>query len=94
MTLTNLLQLINDLNPNYKIYLRIKKQDYPLAKIKVGANNCQLLSGKSALNIRQLIQLVKNLHRRGIPLQIINDEKSTSVYGIQISLENFRIILI
>lgn len=94
MTLTNLLQLINDLNPNYEIYLRIKNQDYPLAKIKVGANNCQLLGGKSALNIRQLIQLVKNLHRRGIPLQIINDEKSTSVYGIQISLEKFRITLI
>lgn len=87
------MQLINDLNSNFEIYLRFNKQDLPLTKIKVGIDNCQLLPGAKALTIAQFIHLVKNLRHRGIPLQIIASKKAIPVYGVQISIKKSRITI-
>ncbi|TSO25974.1 hypothetical protein [Lactobacillus sp. LL6] len=92
MTLTNFLQLIKNLNPDYFIYLKIKENILPLGKIQITSNNCLLLAGNEALTIKQLIKIVKNLRKRGIPL-LIKDSSLLSVYGIQISLKNSRIII-
>ena len=92
MTLTNFLQLINNLNPDYFIYLKIKEDISPLAKLQITSNKCLLLAGKEALRIRQLIKIAKNLHRRGIPL-LIKDSSFLPVYGIQISLKDSRIVI-
>lgn len=87
------MQLINDLNSNFEIYLRFNEQDLPLAKIKVGIDHCQLLPGQTALTIDQVIHLVKNLRHRGIPLQIIDSKKVIPVYGVQISIKKSRITI-
>lgn len=93
MTLTNLLQLTNDLNPNFQIYLRTNNEDLPLTKLKIKTNECYLITGKKALTIKHLQKLAKNLHHRGIPLKILLDEE-IPVYGVQISIENSTITLI
>lgn len=85
--------MINDLNPNFKIYLRINSNDVPLEKIKVGSNTCQLFPGTRALTIAQLIRLVKKMHRRGIPLQVMTEEDSVAIYGVRISLKDTKITL-
>ncbi|MGQ5709340.1 hypothetical protein [Lactobacillus sp. PSON] len=92
MTLTNFLQLINNLNPNYFIYLKINENILPLNKVQITSDKCLLISGTQALTINQLVKMVKNLHKRSIPLLI--KDSSLLVYGIQISLKDSRIILI
>ena len=73
--------------------MRINSEDFPLEKIQVGAINCQLLAGSHALTIAQLVNLVKKLHRRGVPLQMIAANNSAATYGVQISIEKARITL-
>lgn len=92
MTLTNFLQLINNLNPDYFIYLKINENILPLNKVQITSDKCLLISGTQALTINQLVKMVKNLHKRSIPLLI--KDSSLLVYGIQISLKDSRIILI
>ena len=84
MRLTDLLQLTNDLSNQTNLYLTINQKNIPLAKVKISSSECLLFPGKKSLTKGKLINLVKNIHGRSIPIFIYNQKKRIAVYGIQI----------
>lgn len=49
MKLTNLLQLINNLNQNINFFIRINDTRLPLSKITITNTECLIYPGKKAL---------------------------------------------
>lgn len=93
MRLTDLLQLTNDLSNQTSLYLSIGQKNIPLAKVKISSNECLLFPGKKPLTKGKLVNLLKNIHGRSIPIFIYNQKKRIAVYGIQILPDQNKIRL-
>ena len=93
MRLTDLLQLTNDLSNQTSLYLSIGQKNIPLAKVKISSNECLLFPGKKPITKGKLVNLVKNIHGRSIPIFIYNQKKRIAVYGIQILPDQNKIRL-
>lgn len=91
--MNNFIQLINNLNQNFSIYLRIKQEVYPLTKITFTANECLLYAGQRAMNKKQLFNLIRNIHHRNIAIFMVKDEQQLPVYGIQVAINEKRVTL-
>lgn len=94
MKLTNLLQLINNLNQNINFFVQINDTRLPLSKITITNTECLIYPGKKALTKAQILSLIKNLHHKGISLKIVDKEKRIPIYGIQINLEKSIVTLV
>lgn len=88
MRLTDLLQLTNDLNDQILIFLTVRNQVKPLAKLKITSEECLLYPGQKPMNKRKMVYLVKGIHGRNIPLYVVDNGQKISVYGIQILPES------
>ena len=93
MRLTDLLQLINDLNINTTFYLKIDNKVVPWGKLTLVDGHCLLYPGEKAMTKAKLIRLVGLLHNRGIPLLIAVDQEEHHIFGLQIKEDNNQIVL-
>lgn len=93
MRLTDLLQLINDLNINTTFYLKKNEHILPWSKLTLTDGRCLLYPGKKAMTKAKLIRLVGQMHNRGIPLLMVIDQQEYHIFGLQIQEENNKIIL-
>ncbi|KRL21123.1 hypothetical protein [Lactobacillus gallinarum] len=93
MRLTDLLQLINDLNINTTFYLKIDDKVVPWGKLTLVDGRCLLYPGEKAMTKAKLIRLVGHMHNRGIPLLIAVDQEEHHIFGLQIKEDNNQIVL-
>lgn len=93
MRLTDLLQLINDLNTNTKFYLKINEQILPWGKLTLENDKCLLYPGKIAMTKNKLIKLVAHIHGRGIPLRVKVNEQEIPLFGLQIREDSRTAVL-
>lgn len=93
MRLTDLLQLINDLNINTTFYLKIDDIVVPWGKLTLVDSHCLLYPGEKAMTKAKLIRLVGHMHNRGIPLLIAVDQEEHHIFGLQIKEDNNQIVL-
>ena len=93
MRLTDLLQLINDLNINTTFYLKIDAKVVPRGKLTLVDGHCLLYPGEKAMTKAKLIRLVGHMHNRGIPLLIAVDQEEHHIFGLQIKEDNNQIVL-
>ena len=93
MRLTDLLQLINDLNINTTFYLKIDDKVGPWGKLTLVAGHCLRYPGENAMTTTKLIRLVGHMHNRGIPLLIAVDQEEHHIFGLQIKEDNNQIVL-
>lgn len=93
MRLTDLLQLIDDLNINTTFYLKIDNQILSWSKLTIANNRCLLSPGKNAMTKKKLVKLVGHMHSRGIPLVIINKDQEIPIFGLQIKEETGSAVL-
>lgn len=93
MRLTDLLQLINDLNINTTFYLKINDKIVPWGKLTLVDGRCLLYPGEKAMTKAKLIRLVGHMHNRGIPLSMAVDQQERHIFGLQIKEDNNQIIL-
>lgn len=93
MRLTDLLQLIDDLNINTTFYLQIKDQLLPWGKLTLTGNKCLLYPGKNPLTKTKLIKLVGKMHARGIPLLVVINDEEYPIFGLQIREETGQAVL-
>lgn len=93
MRLTDLLQLINDLNINTTFYLKIDDKVVPWGKLTLVDAHCLLYPGEKAMTKTKLIRLVGHMHNRGIPLLIAVDQEEHHIFGLQIKEDNNQIVL-
>lgn len=91
--MTNFIQLINNLNQDFVFSLRFKNKDLPLAKITFTADECYLYPGKRQMHKRQIFNLVRHMHHRNIPIWMMNGQEKIPVYGIQVLIEEKKVIL-
>lgn len=87
MRLTDLLQLSNDLSNQTNFFLTIDTKITPLSKLKISSTACLLFPGHIPMTKAKIVHLVKNVHKRDIPLYIKNGEEKIPVYGMQITPE-------
>lgn len=76
MRLTDLLQLIDDLNLNTKFYLKHDDKLLKWGKLTIAEGKCLLLPGQTAMTKQKLIKLVGRMRGRGIPLLMVIDQKN------------------
>lgn len=93
MQLNNLIELTNNLNQAYALYLKIHQQSLPLAKVTVTAQACLLYPGKRAMTKQHLFNLVRRIHHRQVTVWMVNRQKQIPVYGIQVSVDKKIVIL-
>ena len=93
MRLTDLLQLINDLNINTTFYLKIDDKVVPWGKLTLVDGHCLLYRGEKAMTKTKLSRLVGHMHNRGIPLLIAVDQEEHHIFGLQIKEDNNQIVL-
>lgn len=93
MKLNNLIQLVNNLNQEMKLRLKIKGQLLPLAKISVTADSCLLFAGRRAMTKKQLFKLIKKIHHRDVTIWVVTREGNLPVYGVQVSIQKGLAIL-
>lgn len=84
MRLTDLLQIVNDLNVNTTFYLKKDDKIYPWSKLTIIDNRCLLYPGKTIMTKAKLIRLVGKMHNRGIPLLMIIGNQEIPLFGLQI----------
>ena len=96
MRLTDLLQLINDLNINTAFYLKIDDKIVPWGKLTLVDGRCLLYPGKNAMTKAKLIRLVGHMHssgpRRTSYFRIANQRRKQSNYPYLKRLRSFLII--
>ncbi len=93
MQLTNLIQLVNNLNQNMKLCLKIREKILPLTKIAVTADSCLLFTGSKAMTKKQLFKLLKKIHHRGVTVWIVTQGQRLPVYGVQVVAQKGQAIL-
>ena len=93
MRLTDLLQLINDLNINTTFYLKIDDKVVPWGKLTLVDGHSLLYPGEKAMTKANLIRLVGHMNNRGIPLLIAVDQEEHHIFGLQIKEDNNQIVL-
>lgn len=96
MLLTNLFQLINDLDKNFSLFFKPIKNNktYPIQKITLESKKCVLICGKdSAKTINDLITLLGKIKQKNIPLEIQLSKQFYKIYGLQIDRTNKRLYL-
>lgn len=94
MRLTDLLQLINDLNINTIFYLKKDGQLYPWGKLTLEDGQCLLYPGQTPMTKAKLIKLVGHMHNRGIPLLLVINNHKYHLFGLQIQEDSGRVILL
>lgn len=93
MRLTDLLQLINDLNTNTNFYLKVNDQILPWGKLTIENDRCLLYPGQNAMTKSKLIKLVGRIHGRGIPLVVIANDQEIPLFGLQIRENTGSVVL-
>lgn len=93
MRLTDLLQLIDDLNINTAFYLQIDDQLLPWSKLTLAGDKCLLYPGKKPLTKIRLIKLVGRMHGRGIPLLAVVNDQEYPIFGLQIREKTGQAVL-
>lgn len=96
MLLTNLFQLINDLDKNFSLFFKSTKDNktYPIQKITLESTKCILICGKnSAKTISDLITLLGKIKQKNIPLEIQLSKHIYKIYGLQIDRINKHLYL-
>lgn len=93
MTLKNFLQLIDNINQDFYLYIRIDGKNLPLSKITVSSGEALAQTGKKPMKKHKIFKLFKKMHDHGTPLYIFYENNKFPVYGIQTSIENSSIIL-
>lgn len=93
MRLTDLLQLIDDLNINTALYFKNEERLCPLSKLTIENGQCLLHVGPRAMTKAKLIKIVGHMHGRGIPLLIKIREREIHIFGLQIKEDNGTVIL-
>lgn len=96
MLLTNLFQLINNLDKHFYIFYKPNKEEisFPIKKISLESTRCILICGKSSnKQLSDLVNLLGNMKQKNIPLNIQVEQKNFPVYGLQIDRLNNRIYL-
>lgn len=93
MRLYNLIEFLNNLNENTELFLRLNGQDYPMSKIAITTNECLLYPGNRPMTKKRMYKMIKNLHRHTSYIWMMNGDEKTETYGIQISIEKHRAIL-
>lgn len=93
MKLNNFIQLINNLNQDFSVYLQINDQKYPLAKVTLTADECLLNPGTRIMTKKALFNLIRKIHHRDITIFMIKDNKKLPVYGVQVVIDQKIIIL-
>lgn len=93
MRLTDLLQLIDDLNLNTNFYLKHDDQLLKWSKLTITDGKCLLFPGQKAMTKQKLIKLVSRMHGRGIPLLMVIDQKEYPIFGLQIREDSGQAIL-
>lgn len=94
MRLTDLLQLINDLNLNTSFYLKHDDQLLMWGKLTITDGKCLLYPGQKAMTKQKLIKLVGRMRGRGIPLLMVIDQQEYPIFGLQIHEDTNQVILI
>lgn len=94
MRLTDLLQLIDDLNINTLFFLKREEHLFPLGKLTIEDGQCFLYPGQKAMTKNKLVKLVGQMHNRGIPLFFIFNGHKYNIFGLQIQEEKRRAILL
>lgn len=96
MLLTNLFQLINDLDKNFSLFFKPIKDSkaYPIQKITLESTKCILICGKdSAKTLNDLITLLGKIKQKNIPLEIQLSKQIYQIYGLQIDRINKHLYL-
>ncbi|WP_304230628.1 hypothetical protein [Lactobacillus kitasatonis] len=94
MRLTDLLQLIDDLNINTSFYLKIAGKTMPWGKLTLAGEKCLLYPGSKALTKKKIVKLVGKMHGRGIPLIAIGNNQEYPLFGLQIVEDERKAILL
>ncbi|WP_308556798.1 hypothetical protein [uncultured Lactobacillus sp.] len=94
MRLTDLLQLIDDLNLNTQFYLKIDGKTMPWSKLTLAGEQCLLYPGKKALTKAKIVNLVGKMHSRGIPLIAVVNNQEYPLFGLQIVDDSPKAILL
>ncbi|MGN1272103.1 MAG: hypothetical protein ACI4T3_03085 [Lactobacillus sp.] len=94
MRLTDLLQLIDDLNLNTQFYLKIAGETMPWSKLTLAGEKCLLYPGEKALTKAKIVNLVGKMHSRGIPLIAVVNDQEYPLFGLQIVDDSPKAILL
>lgn len=93
MRLTDLLQLIDDLNVNTTFYLKNGEQLFPVGKLTIEEGKCLLHAGQHPMTKAKIVKIVRHMHGRGIPLLMEIEQKETPIFGLQIKEGNGTAVL-
>lgn len=96
MLLTNLFQLINDLDKSFYLFFKPAKEKntFPIKKIALESTKCILICGENAnKQLNDLITLLGAIKQKNIPLVIQLKDKKYKIYSLQIDRTARRIYL-
>ncbi|CCI85961.1 hypothetical protein FC52_GL000551 [Lactobacillus pasteurii DSM 23907 = CRBIP 24.76] len=93
MTLNNFLELIRNINQNSTFYVKVDQKQLPLSKFTLSSSESYFSVGQNPMTKQKFIRLIKQIYRTSLPLYVNYDNRKIPIYGLQISIELGRIIL-